>query len=178
MSELESSGLLDKEPEQGAPSKPPTPGPAPSTSSTPLDMHSPDVSTGLLPAGQETAETSLAATIVSAVTDEQGGVPKQGQGFDAPEQQTAGASGAAAASNEAAEQRVLGELEGAPTWHEVLMLPILLHACTRKETKRKGQTREDKNRQENKRAECLAITAYTARAVVKLPCSHACQCRC
>ena len=146
MSELESSGLLDKEPEQSVPSNPPTQGPNPSTS-TPVDMHTPDdstsPSTGISPAGQETAEASLAATIVSAVTDDQAEVPKQGEGGDALEQQTAGASGPAAASNEAAEQRVLGELEGAPTWHEVLMLHILMHACTRKDKKRKKQTREE-----------------------------------
>lgn len=148
MSELESSGLLDKEPEQSAPSNTPTQGPSPSTS-TPLDTHTPDdsasPSTGIPPAGQETAETSLAATIVSAVTDDQAEVPMQGEGGDVPEQHTAGASGAAAASSEAAEQRVLGELEGAPTWHEVLMLPILLHACTRQDKKSKGQTTEEKN---------------------------------
>ena len=147
MSELESSGLLDKEPEQGVPSNAPTQGPNPSTS-TPVDMHTPDdsasPSTVVLPAGQETAEASPAATIVSAVTDDQAEVPRQGEGGEGPEQQTAGASGAAAASNEAAEQRVLGELEGAPTWHEVLLLHILMHACTRQEQIRQEKDRQDK----------------------------------
>lgn len=131
MSELESSGLLDKEPEHAGPpndpSRAPTQDPTPRTSIL-SDTHTPDgsasPSTGVDPAGQEAAESNLAATIVNAVTDDQAEVPKQG---DAPEQHAADASGAVAASSEAAEQRVLGDLEGAPTWREVRMplMPML-----------------------------------------------------
>ena len=134
MSELESSGLLDKEPEQTSPLSPPrvpTQDPTPSTS-TLDDAHMPDgsasPSTGVGPDGHEAAEANLAATIVNAVTDNQPEVPKQS---GAPEQHRADAAGAAAAGSEAAEQRVLGDLEGAPTWREVLMLLMLMLACAR-----------------------------------------------
>lgn len=129
MSELESSGLLDKEPEQAAPHSPPsapTQDPTPSTS-TLVNTHTPDgsasPSTGVGSGGQDAAEANLAATIVNAVTDGQAEVPKQN---DVPEQHAEDAADAVAASSETAEQRVLGDLEGAPTWREVLMLLMLM----------------------------------------------------
>ena len=143
MSELESSGLLDKESEQPAPSAGPTQGPTPSTS-TPTVTVTSDGSTSPSSGSKQqaepnAAEANLAAKIVNAVTDDQVEVPMHGEASDVPEQQTADASAAAvatataaaaatatAASHEPAEQRVLGDLDGASTWREVLMLLILM----------------------------------------------------
>ena len=133
MSELESSGLLDKESEQAAtqnPASAPTQEPNPSTS-TLADTHMPSgsasQSAGVDSDAQEATEANLAATIVNAVTDGQAEA-KRG---DTPEQHTADAADDVAASSEAAEQRVLGDLEGAPTWREVLALLMLMLACIR-----------------------------------------------
>lgn len=129
MSELESSGLLDKDSEQTATqntASAPTQDPNPSTS-TLTDTHMPSGSTSQSPEvdsdAQEATEANLAATIVNAVTDGQAEVPKQN---DVPEQHAEDAADAVAASSETAEQRVLGDLEGAPTWREVLMLLMLM----------------------------------------------------
>ena len=133
MSELESSGLLDKDSEQTATqntASAPTQDPNPSTS-TLTDTHMPSGSTSQSPEvdsdAQEATEANLAATIVNAVTDGQAEA-KRG---DTPEQHTADAADDVAASSEAAEQRVLGDLEGAPTWREVLALLMLMLACIR-----------------------------------------------
>lgn len=125
MSELESSGLLDRESDQPDPQLS-TDGPAISTTHA---TARPSATTAQ-PAGSEqasnaAAEPNLAATIVNAVTDDQLEAPMQKtEANGLPEQQPGNASDAAGAadSSEAAEQRVLGDLEGAPTWREVLVL--------------------------------------------------------
>ena len=64
---------------------------------------------------------------MSAVIDDQGERVGQEEAGKVPEQHTAEVSGVAvAASSEAAEQRVLGDLEGAPTWREVRLAVTLI----------------------------------------------------
>lgn len=124
MSELESSGLLNKEPSHPAAPTAPTEGP--NLSITP-GAHTSDGSSSPSSVAEQPThntaepEANLAATIVSAVTDDQGEVVGQEEeAGKVPEQQTAEVSGVAVAgSSEPAEQRVLGDLEGAPTWREV-----------------------------------------------------------
>ena len=96
MSELESSGLLERE---AAPS--------------------PDADTKADPQLATTSEPNLAAAIVDAVNDDTAAVPQQQDLSDLPEQAAAGLANADAAPSEPAEQRVLGDLDGAPTWREV-----------------------------------------------------------
>lgn len=123
MSELESSGLLDKEPLHPAAPTAPTEGPNPSTTPGPhTSVGSSSPGSVAEQPNHNTAEpeANLAATIVSAVTDDQGEMVGQEEAGQVPEQHTAEVSGVGvAASSEPAEQRVLGDLEGALTWREV-----------------------------------------------------------
>lgn len=97
MSELESSGLLERE---AAPS--------------------PDADAKADPQLATTSEPNLAAAIVDAVNDDTAAVPQQQDLSDLPEQAAAVLANADATPTEPAEQRVLGDLEGAPTWREVM----------------------------------------------------------
>lgn len=72
------------------------------------------------------AQLSLAAAIVDAVNDDTAEVPKQQDLSSLPEQEATSLANADASPSEPAEQRVLGNLEGAPTWREVLLLSIFL----------------------------------------------------
>ena len=125
MSELESSGLLEREPHQPA-SQPSMDAPATTTTDAAARASaSATQSADSEQASTPVAEPNLAATIVSAVTDDQAEAPLQTPEADSlSEQQPANASDAAgdAENSEVAEQRVLGDLEGAPTWREVLLL--------------------------------------------------------
>ena len=124
LSELESSGLLDKS----------SPQPVAQDASQPASASSPS-NPGFEPAsspepGPHTTapEPNLAAAIVSAVTEDASAVPQQQDAPDLPNQEAEGGvdAGADAVAGEPAEQRVLGALEGAPTWREVAFLS---HSC-------------------------------------------------
>ena len=112
MSELESSGLLERE---AAPSL--------------------DADATADPQLAATSEPNLAAAIVDAVNDDTAAVPQQQDLSDLPEQAAAVLANADAAPSEPAEQRVLGDLEGAPTWREVL--PLFLPLCIFSDMKKK-----------------------------------------
>lgn len=117
MSELESSGLLDKDsPQPPGPMEEHTASAAPETHTS---GGSSSPSSGAEQPGPQSAEAeaNLAATIVKAVTDDQGEVVRQEEAGKVLEQHPSEASGLV---SEPAEQRVLGDLQGAPTWREVL----------------------------------------------------------
>lgn len=112
MSELESSGLLERE---AAPS--------------------PDADAKADPQLATMPEPNLAAAIVDAVNDDTAAVPQQQDLSSLPEQAAAVLVNADAAPGEPAEQRVLGDLEGAPTWQEVL--PPFSPLCMFSDVKKK-----------------------------------------
>ena len=122
MSELESSGLLETQPAQ--------PAAATATDTPPLsashDSGRPDPGTSWA-SGSVSAEANLAALIVHAVTNDQAELSTQLEGNGQPEQQPADAAATAEGGNddEPAEQRVLGDLDGAPTWREVCASSVL-----------------------------------------------------
>ena len=127
MSELESSGLLTRDA--------PEPESASRDESQPSDAAAKPEDGTLTPVansqqagGQDAAEPNLAAAIVDAVTNDtvevlmeqqdNAEVQEEQQGMtDASEAEAA--DGAGEEGGEAAEQRVLGDLEGAPSWKEV-----------------------------------------------------------
>ena len=127
MSELESSGLLTRdapEPESASHD-----GPQPSDATVkPQDSNLTPIASSQQADSQDAAEPNLAAAIVDAVTNDTVEVQKEQQGNaeeQGAQQDMADASEPAAADDageeggEAAEQRVLGDLEGAPSWKEV-----------------------------------------------------------
>jgi len=118
MSELESSGLLERDSAQQ---------PAQDTVSHSTNTAQADsgISTSPEPQNVSEAQPSLAAAIVDAVNDNAAEVPKQQDFSSLPEQEAALLANAEASPSEPAEQRVLGDLEGAPSWHEVLLPSIL-----------------------------------------------------
>ncbi len=119
MSELESSGLLERDSAQKA---------AQDTSSHGTNTAQADsgISTSPKPQTASEAQTSLAAAIVDAVNDDTAEVPKQQDLSSLPDQEATSLANADASPSEPAEQRVLGDLEGAPTWREVLLPSIFL----------------------------------------------------
>lgn len=119
MSELESSGLLERDSAQK---------PAQDTLPHGTDTEQADsrISTSPKPQTASEAQLSLAAAIVDAVNDDTAEVPKQQDLSSLPEQEATSLANADASPSEPAEQRVLGNLEGAPTWREVLLLSIFL----------------------------------------------------
>lgn len=119
MSELESSGLLERDSAQN---------PAHGTLSHGKNTAQADssISTSPKPQTAPEAQPSLAAAIVDAVNDDTAAVPKQQDLSSLPDQEAASLANADASPSEAAEQRVLGDLEGAPTWREVLLPGIFL----------------------------------------------------
>ena len=112
MSELESSGLLERDSAQN---------PAQDTVSHGKNTAQADssISTSPKPQTAPEAQPSLAAAIVDAVNDDTAAVPKQQDLSSLPDQEAASLANADASPSEPAEQRVLGDLEGAPTWREV-----------------------------------------------------------
>lgn len=112
MSELESSGLLERD---AAPS--------------------PDADAKTDPQLATTSEPNLAAAVVDAVNDDTAAVPQQQDLSSLPEQAAAVLANADAAPSEPAEQRVLGDLDGAPTWREVL--PLFSPLCVSTDMKKK-----------------------------------------
>ncbi|DBA73897.1 TPA: hypothetical protein ACH3X2_009548 [Trebouxia sp. C0005] len=113
MSELESSGLLERDSAQK---------PAQDTLPHGTDTEQADsrISTSPKPQTASEAQLSLAAAIVDAVNDDTAEVPKQQDLSSLPEQEATSLANADASPSEPAEQRVLGNLEGAPTWREVM----------------------------------------------------------
>ncbi len=119
MSELESSGLLERDSAQNSDQDTLPHG----TNTAQADS---SISTSPKPQTASEAQPSLAAAIVDAVNDDTAEVPKQQDLSSLPEQEAASLANADASPSEPAEQRVLGDLEGAPTWREVLLPSILL----------------------------------------------------
>ncbi len=119
MSELESSGLLERDSAQNSDQDTLPHG----TNTAQADS---SISTSPKPQTASEAQSSLAAAIVDAVNDDTAEVPKQQDLSSLPEQEAASLANADASPSEPAEQRVLGDLEGAPTWREVLLPSILL----------------------------------------------------
>ncbi|DBB04500.1 TPA: hypothetical protein ACH3X1_012595 [Trebouxia sp. C0004] len=113
MSELESSGLLERDSAQE---------PAQDTLSHGTNTAQADsgISTSQKPQTASSSQPSLAAAIIDAVNDNTAEVPKQQDLSSLPEQETTSLANANASPGEPAEQRVLGDLEGAPTWREVM----------------------------------------------------------
>ncbi len=113
MSELESSGLLERDSAQ----PPAHDGTEPATKTDP----STDTSARLQDGQQDnaTAEPNLAAAIVDAVNDVTAAAPKQQDLSSLSEQDAAVLANADVAPSEPAEQRVLGDMDGAPGWCEV-----------------------------------------------------------
>ena len=69
----------------------------------------------------------MAATIVNAVNADQGAETAQAEaGSLAGEEPADAATHGGASGSEPAEQKVLGDLQGAPTWCEVLTLPLAM----------------------------------------------------
>ena len=118
MSELESSGLLERDSAQNSDQDTLPHG----TNTVQADS---GISTSSKPQTASEAQPSLAAAIADAVNDDTAEVPKQQDLSSLPEQEAASLANADASPSEPAEQRVLGDLEGAPTWREVL-LPSML----------------------------------------------------
>ena len=124
MSELQSSGLLEKDAAQaaeqtGTAGKGAMADPGSATSRSP-ELHSSQN-------GTPTAEPNLAAAIVDAVTDDSAGVPEQQSLSSLPNQEVDVSADADGSVSEPAEQRVLGDLKGAPTWREVF---FFVYLCT------------------------------------------------
>ncbi len=118
MSELESSGLLERDSAQNSDQD---------TLSRGVNTAQADggIRTSPMPQTASEAQPSLAAAIVDAVNDDTAEVPKQQDLSSLPDQEAKSLANAGASPSEPAEQRVLGDLEGAPTWREVL-LPSML----------------------------------------------------
>ena len=119
MSELESSGLLERDSAQNSAQDTLPHG----TNTAQADS---GISTSTKPQAASEAQPSLAAAIVDAVNDDTAEVPKQQDLSSLPEHEATSLANADASPSEPAEQRVLGDLEGAPTWREVLLPSIFL----------------------------------------------------
>lgn len=117
MSELESSGLLERDSAQISDQET-------LSHSTNTAQADNGISTSPKPQTASEAQPSLTAAIVDAVNDDTAEVPKQQDLSSLPDQEAASSANADASPSEPAEQRVLGDLEGAPTWREVLLPSI------------------------------------------------------
>lgn len=128
MSELESSGLLKDEPVSapkapGGPVTETTPPPSDPTSSTPdLDLEASLANPAAAIVTAVTGASDTHSDAAAATADQADGAAASQPAAEAPADSTGrGSEGDVASTSAPAEQRVLGELLGAPQWHEVMM---------------------------------------------------------
>ena len=129
MSELESSGLLKDEPVSaptapGDPATESTPPPSDPTSSTPdLDLEASlaNPAAAIVTAVTGASDTHSDVAAAAATADQADEAAASQPAAEAPADSTGrGSEGDVAGTSAPAEQRVLGELLGAPQWHEVM----------------------------------------------------------